>query len=188
MAKRLLTHLIILSTILTCFAWGGGRVFAHDAMLDVIYDDCVNDESSDGINETWYTLEQGDFYMHIDDDIDTIMYYFEDDPNGSTWAECLSPSRIIEVQEAYASSMEKWNHVYFYTTDASGNIVKNRLINVVEGTENEHNLSIYPVKNDLSAKVATTSHEGSYDNLPCEDGYHLHYSQCIINTPIKSSD
>jgi len=40
--------------------------------------------------------------------------------------------------------MKKWNNVYFYSYDASENVIKNKIINVVEGTEEDHNLSIFP--------------------------------------------
>ncbi|MBQ7336671.1 MAG: hypothetical protein IJW92_09400, partial [Clostridia bacterium] len=32
------------------------QAYAHDAMLDVTYDDCMDEQISDGIDEMWYAL------------------------------------------------------------------------------------------------------------------------------------
>lgn len=125
--RKVAILLLTFITAMTYATFGSTQVFAHDALLNVEYDNCMNDKNSDGIYETWYNLEQATFIRHIDDDLDTIYYYFEDDPNGYTWEECLrSDSRREAVQKAFASSMEKWNNVLFYSYDAMGNVVKQK--------------------------------------------------------------
>ena len=89
-------------------------VFAHNAILDVDYDNCQADLDEDGVLEAWYVLNQT---LHISDQIQTIKYYFEENfPNTSiTWIPPGQNSDIgEEIKAAYASSLEKWNNVYFF--------------------------------------------------------------------------
>ena len=164
--KKATVLLLTFVTTITCSIFSSTHAFAHDALLNVTYDDCINVKNSDGINEMWYDLEQATFIRHIDNDIDTIYYYFEDAPNGDTWSECLpSASRREAVQTAFATSMEKWNNVLFYSYDTMGNVVKHKLIHVTEGTKDIHNLSIYPRKDLLSAETATTGYDNEIEDL-----------------------
>lgn len=50
--------------------------FAHDSILDVDYDNCQGVLDSDGVNETWYVLEQSAQTSHISHEVHTISYYF----------------------------------------------------------------------------------------------------------------
>ena len=56
--------------------------------------------------------------------------------------------------------MKKWNNVYFYSYNAYGTLIKNKVINIVEGTESDHNLTIYPVTGE-GRFAATGSIESS---------------------------
>ena len=127
--------------------------FAHNAILSVNYDDCIDNYAGDGIDEMWYALNS----YHLGDEVNTIKYYFEDSSlDGTyTWTTDVSTSIAQEIKDAYANSMKKWNDVYFYSYDSFGVLIKHKIINVVEGTASDHNLSIYP-KNG-SEHFASTS-------------------------------
>lgn len=43
--------------------------------------------------------------------------------------------------------MKKWNDVYFYSYDENGTKKTNKIINIIEGTESDHNLTIYLIEN-----------------------------------------
>ena len=118
------------------------NVFAHSTTLEVEYDECVDSMLGDSAYETWYVFNPDGIYYHLDHGTTTIRYYFEDASNGQSWSNI---SEAIEIQNAFANSMKKWNDVYFYSYDSNGNIVKNKIINVEEGTLENHNLSILPV-------------------------------------------
>ncbi len=130
--------------------------------------------NSDGIDEMWYYTQRPvidflgvviDGEYHLDHDVQTIKYYFEPTSflSSYTWTtdiykeyiktmpheEALAKSETmaLEIKEAYADSMKKWNNIYYYSYDTSGNRVTHKVINIVEGTESDHNLSIYPIDN-----------------------------------------
>ncbi len=63
---------------------------AHQALLDVEYDDCVIAQNEDGNDERWYFLLDANksvniphvySYSHISDSITTLKYYF----SPATW-------------------------------------------------------------------------------------------------------
>ena len=158
---RLGAVFMALIVVLNCLMIGFIAVSAHNAMLEVSYDDCVK-SSGDGDDETWYILNNSNGCRHLSHTESTIKYYFaESSINGSyTWTTDVSQEMANEIKEAYANSMKKWNNVFFYSYDKNtGNIVKNKLINVVEGTENSHNLTIYP-KGGVTGTVAETGVSG----------------------------
>jgi len=136
--KRSVAFILVL-IIINVSVFGSAQVFAHDAMLDVDYDNCIPNEEADGIDETWYILDKGSECWHISHDVDTIKYYFADSVDGST---CTFAQ---EIKDDYAESMKKWNNVYFYSYDNNGILSKHKIINIVEGTATDHNLTIYPV-------------------------------------------
>ncbi len=157
------------------------QCFAHDAKLNVNYDNCEMDPEGDGINEAWYTLTSGIAQYHYPDEKSTIKYYFESSSSdGYTWTTDVSPDIAQEIKDAFANSMKKWNDVYFYSYDNSGTIVKQKIINIVEGTAEDHNLSIYPKKDNGS--VATTTAVGGMSII--ESG-HYHYTEWEMEVSIK---
>ena len=124
-------------------------VSAHEEMLDVEYDLCEY-SNYDGLDEKWYCLDSLTSNKHISHEVIDIKYYFEEhteNDSSYTWTTDVSEEVAQEIKNAYAASMEKWNNVYFYSYDSNGNISKHKIINVIEGTKNDHNLSIYPVEN-----------------------------------------
>ena len=128
----------------------------------------------DGEDECWYILNarwEGvvthipyDACYHLSHEIYTIKYYFndssQDDPN-YTWvtdpykeyiktmshedALIQAEAMAIEIKNAYADSMKKWNNIYYFTHSEDGSIQAHKIINVEEGTQEDHNLTIYPI-------------------------------------------
>lgn len=158
------------------------QVFAHSALLDVVYDDCIAEKDGDGIDEIWYDLEYFGSNSHISNEEDTIKYYFEEtSQNGMyTWTTDVSESVANEIKNAYANSMKKWNNVYYYSYDENGGVTKHKIINIVEGTASDHNLSIYPAKTSNSYAETDVVGDG---NIACDNDdnfkemYHKHFVQ-----------
>ena len=179
--KRFITTFIAMTVLLNCFVLGIITSSAHNAMLEVSYDDCVGFDGY-GDDEAWYTLDNTATCRHLSHEESTIKYYFEPvSENGNyTWTTNVSEPVANEIKTAYANSMKKWNNVYFYSYDATGNVVKNKIINVVEGTAEDHNLSIYP--NGGTEHIATTGVvTGTHDNVETGDILHRHYSEWKMN-------
>ena len=165
-------------------------VFAHEEILNVDYDKCIvptNDSGEineeDGEGETWYCLtynfgigtphnDSDDilWQFHLDEEVHTVKYYFEDsftDKTGVTysWTTDLSLELIQEIKEAYANSMKKWNNVYYYSYDENGRKITHKVINIIEGTDAESSdLIIYPIDTEMCKReyngknyIATTS-------------------------------
>lgn len=143
-SRPILTRIIAFFAI--CITLVTIPAYAHNAMLDIDYDDCEGDANSDGINETWYCLDSSAYCYHLSHEVETIKYYFLNSDECS-WTSYVSTEIAAEIQAAYARSMEKWNNVYFYSYGDDGNVVKHRVINVVEGTADDYNLLIYPTYN-----------------------------------------
>lgn len=139
--KRFIAFIMAIVMVVNSSILGAIQVFAHDSMLNVEYDDCIYEIGADGINETWYILNKGSVCRHISHEVDTIKYYYADSADGSTytWTTDVSASVAQEIKNAYAESMKKWNNVYFYSFNSSGDLVKHKIINIVEGTEADHN-------------------------------------------------
>lgn len=179
---------IILSvlTILSCMIYATTPIHAHDSFLDVVYDDCVYSSPengaelpADGIDEAWYILKSGGWSSHMATEIMTVKYYFapESEDGQYQWTSGgISPDVANEIKESYAQSMKKWNNVYFYSYEENGSIIKNKIINIVEGTENDHNLIIYPALN-INA-IAGTYRVGPSERIETVNlYYHEHYSE-----------
>ena len=169
--KKALTIFIALLVFANFSVFGVIRVFSHPVLLEVSYDDCV----ADGIDETWYTLNTDSSCFHLSHADNTIKYYFEDKSEDGTymWTTDVSETVANEIKTAYANSMKKWNNVYFYSFDGE-NVVKNKIINVVEGTEDDHNLTIYPISGTDDNVIAAAAAKGGYDYV---GGHHSHWSQ-----------
>lgn len=133
------------------------NVYAHNAILDVDYDECESLFGEDGEGETWYILnreyQNGEIECrHIPNDMMTIKYWvYESSPEDSTytWASFDANDESIgeDIKNAYINSMLRWNNVYYYTYN-NGQKVANKVINIIEGTQEDHNISIYPVENN----------------------------------------
>lgn len=175
---------IVMLVMLCSTALGRIQGYAHDIMLEVDYDNCYDLASGDGIDEIWYGLISKSKCEHLSHEEYTIKYYFENtSPNGCTWSTGNSEIIADEIKAAFANSMEKWNNVYFYSYDSLGNVVKNKIINVIEGTETDHNLAIYPIN---VGGIAQTIPVGTgVDIEDTGDIAHKHYSQWKMNVNIS---
>ena len=162
---------------------------AHSEILDVDYDNCTALLSGDGTDEILYILEGFNRdetaveNLHLGHNVQTIVYYFEPEykyegKDGKeytyTWTTTVG-APADDIKAAYANSMKKWNNVYFYTYSADGIVTKNKLINIIEGTASNHNLSIFPAIDDLAVATTAEMDEG----VVIEAGAipHKHYSQ-----------
>lgn len=115
-------------------------VFAHEQRLNISYDDCINDINSDSESETWYGLIFDNREIHIDHNTAVITYYIENHAENDasfTWEtniykyyqQTMSNEEAWEKAELMAQnikssliqSIEKWNDVYYYQYDRSGN-------------------------------------------------------------------
>ena len=162
------------------------HTFAHSSMLNVSYSNCIHNDRGDGVNETWYMLNTDESCYHYSHNAITIKYYFAtEDENGYTWTTDVSSVIANEIKTAFANSMKKWNNVYFYSYDSSGHIVKNKIINIVEGTATDHNIIIYPVK--TSGIIGATGPLFPVEIFETNDGVtHKHYSNWYINVNLPN--
>ena len=171
--------------IVNFFVFGVIQVFAHNAMLDVDYDNCVSSVENDGIDEMWYVLNKNSSCYHLSNDEKTIKYYFADtSSNGYSWTTDVTSSVAEEIKTAYANSMKKWNDVYFYSYNSYGTVVKCKLIDVVEGTATDHNLTIYP--GTSTNQIASTRAVGTYDTVETGDVTHKHYSEWEMTVNVNN--
>ncbi len=142
----------------------------------------------DGLEETWYILDDGMFCSHIGNEAMTIEYYFEETAeNGTSWSEFgLTSSEINELKNAYANSMKKWNNVFFYSYDSDGNVIKNKVIEIKEGTASSHNLSIYPIsiENGYNAETIGDSEFPTETIEWSSNPLHVHIAQWVMRINI----
>ena len=203
--KKFVALIMALLIVVNFSIYGTLQVFAHDEMLDVTYDNCQADEGNDGIDELWYALSRDSICRHYSDESAVIKYYFEDtaenDPT-RTWESYIlennydnlenitndmAENMVEEIKDAYANSMKKWNNVYFYSDGADGVVTKHKVIYVVEGTESDHNLSIYPASSiELGEKTIANAAPVEVDVEVIEEGSvaHKHYSEWKMNVNI----
>ena len=160
------------------------KIFAHNEMLEVVYDNCFSSEDSGDINEKWYILDWFNEQYHLGQDEDTIIYYFENSSkNGSySWTTDISEDEAQIIKDEYAGSMKKWNNVYFYSYNENGTITKNKVINVVEGTQDNCNLRIYPA--DGLQYHASTGKTGLPEEIQTGTISHNHYQMFEMNVYI----
>ena len=182
--KRIIVLIMAIVLVVNFSILGAIQVFAHSSMLNVNYDNCVYEIGADGINETWYILNKGSVCRHISHEVDTIKYYFADSAEGSTytWTTDVSASVAQEIKNAYAESIKKWNNVYFYSYNSSGDLIKHKIVIIVEGTESNHNLTIYPVT--MKPFIAETSPVGTKDEIESGTINHRHYSEWMMNVNV----
>lgn len=183
--KKLVALIMAMVMFVNFSIFGTIQVFAHDAMLNVDYDDCLYEIDSDGIYEMWYALNKSSVCRHISHEEDTIKYYFADSSDGGayTWTTDVSASVAQDIKNAYAESIKKWNNVYFYSYNDDGVLIKHKIINIVEGTESDHNLIIYPVTG--TGSVASTNIAGTKDVIEGGTISHLHYSEWKMEVNIN---
>ena len=181
--KRFLTLFIALITVLNSSALVSIQSSAHASSLNIGYDVCEASEVSDSINEAWYVLNSDTYSTHYSDNETTIKYYFSDTSiDGQyTWETDVSSAVANDIKNAYANSMKKWNNVYFYIYNSSGNVEKKKLINIVEGTQADHNITIYPTSD--TSYYGLTYPTGEYENVDTNNSTgvsHRHYSNWIM--------
>ena len=159
-------------------------IFAHAELIDTEVDECVSSISNGDIDETWYiTLKKKTDYFksyHISEDVVTLRYYFEpyaENHPDFTWEFGVRESfgnlsdyevnqRIKTIKTNYSDSMKKWNNVYFYSYNLDGTITKNKIINIIEGTVDNHNISIFPTSISIDPDldfIAITGSDGAYN-------------------------
>ena len=141
------------------------------------------------------------YARHLDHETTTIKYFFEDssqyDVNYTwttdiykTYLQTMSEEEALlkaeetaeQIKKDYANSMKKWNNIYYYSYDENGNRISNKVINIVEGTQNDHNLSIYPVD---YYNISTDESDDSFPNIKyvaCVDAGILSYNVQEIQT------
>ena len=168
MKRKVVCFLIAITTVFNVISFCTMQIFAHSTTLNVGYDDCVDSKLGDSMYEMWYVLDDGVLCNHLSHKTTTIKYFFKNGLGGQSWSDI---SDAEEIKNAYVNSMKKWNNVYFYSYDSSGNIVKNKVINIIEGTQEDHNLSISPGVSDPQ-NIAET---GSYTGIGVEQGNTSHF-------------
>ena len=190
--SRNLTALILMIVIVVNFSiLGVVETLAHETMLNVEYDGCDDHSLVDWIDESWYVLytrretNENSKCYHISHETQTIKYYFADEsPTGYRWDTDISEELAEEIKTFYALSMEKWNNVYFYSYDTNGNIVKNKVINIVEGTSTDNNLVICPFYENSTTFAETIYYEENKENIETfvdEKIEHNHISEWYMN-------
>lgn len=173
---------MVFGIVIFLFTITSTRINAHRRLLLVDYDECESDD------KLWYYLNEEDLkdtngihkYYHLPQDVTTIKYYFSEvgeKGRDITWNSEVSATMAEEVKTAYVNSMKKWNDVYYYTYDEDGNMTKNRIINIVEGTEEDNNLIIYP-EYAHEGNFASTDHLDSSIKIPTGSiTEHYHYDK-----------
>lgn len=169
-------------------------VNAHSQNLMVEYDECnpssfVDDSNiGDGYDEKWYELSRNNRMQHISNNgtITTIKYYFSNNSidENISWTTDLTNEQIREFQQGLIYSMKKWNNIYFYI-DNENYYEKRRLVNIVEGTETDNNLVIYPT---IDKDIAGTSQHPFYihlnEEVENENIKHIHTSKWMMEISI----
>ena len=153
--------------------------FAHDAVLNVEYDECVwKNEVNDGIQEAWYGIYIVDRCYHISDTVQTVKYRFVDNPyTGESWENVPDAE---EIKNAYVDSMKKWCDVYFYSYDSSGLVTKNKIVNLIEVTDDSYHITIFPGTEDNDNAAETQAMQGYYQEYT-ESHMHFHKWEMGIN-------
>ncbi len=190
---RCLTVIMAFSLIFSSFF----IVRAHEYLLNVEYDLCSPDLTGDGENEVWYYLSEANYslgstyrYYHLDDETITIKYFFEEmdsEETGYTWTTDVNNELAEEIKNAYINSVLEWNDVYFYTYDSAGNPISHKIINIIEGTKEDHNLSIYPMRDNGRGTIASTGPEGNAEviNTGTSNVTHLHYNDWVMHVNVS---
>ena len=189
-------------------------VSAHTSNLgidgdnDITFDDCDADnyvsssDIGDGYNEKWYDLMWGKtdtsttpdtfnytVMYHIDDDINTVYYQFQDngyDQSTTTWSTGVGEKIGNDVKTKFENSMLKWNSVFYYKLNSEGFYEKHRIINLVnfDSLEDKSGITphilIYPYYStgDFSAETSFNySSEIKSDTKTSNGIKHKHFTQ-----------
>lgn len=187
--KKKLLMLIILLQINILLIFNTLSIYAHSSYFEIEYDVCEGKIDEEGEDELWYYLdewydEEGGYLMqsHLSHTIQTIKYYFSEESNDGleyTWTSDINLALAEYIKGAYVNSMKKWNNVYFYRYKTNGEYEKKKIINIVEGTENDHNLIIYP-SNIIDAVANTYQYDAnSYELVGnrFDKSGHRHYNE-----------
>ena len=190
-SRRAIALFLTIVMIVNFLTLGAVQALAHETILNVEYDPCDREDQADGIDEKWYVLyTRRELFgnskcYHISHETQTIKYYFADEsPTGYRWDTDISAGLAEEIKACYANSMEKWNNVYFYSYDSNGNILKNKLINIVEGSSTDNNLIIYPyytVNTTFASARYINEDSENVETLINERIEHTHVSKWTMN-------
>ena len=171
--KKIIAFTMVLFLIVNFSTFGSISAFAHSTMLNIEYDPCNGRNRSDDMDEMWYVLEKDGVCRHISHEVGTIRYRFRNDLDWVPMEE--SEEFGEEIKAAVAASIEKWNNVYFYSYNSDGTITKNKLVNVVEVTEGECEITIIPDDGmDSVGRTYAISEPEEVDD-------HYHYSDWEIH-------
>ena len=147
MKKSIIICLIIVLSFISSV-----EILGHSAFLNVEYDECSQVANDNEDDEKWYELIGIDddtlYNRHLSTDISTIKYYIsnvgKDEQNVYWNSTGLTNTQINQLKNDYVEGMKKWNDVYYYSYDGSGNKISNEVINIIEGTADDYNLIIFP--------------------------------------------
>ena len=82
--------------------------------------------------------------------------------------------------------MKQWNDVYFYSYNQNGTRIKNKVINIEEGTENNYDIIIYPEPSSYSNMAGMNTVGASTSIATTISGsYHNHYYKFYIKVNIS---
>ena len=189
-SKKIISLIIAIAFAANFLILSNVKVLAHESLLDVEYDNCTPPElgsgTQDSIDEMWYVLfdEEPSCY-HISHNEMIIKYYFSDvSQDGTyTWTTDVSNTIAQEIKDAYVSSMKKWNNIYFYSYNIYGTLEKHKIITIIEGTCDDHNLTIYPTHEQFNYAVNTQT-DSSRELIGGPSSKHYHYSKWAMNVDI----
>jgi hypothetical protein len=153
-------------------------VNAHVDILDVTYDNCINDPG-DGVDEKWYDLIWFDSVSntsishHIPSYIETIKYFIEDDSD-LDWTNETGEHKN-EILAALNAGIQMWNEVYFYDKE-NGITTKKKIITLIEGTENDNNIVIRDENSDYLGYTLPDFSSIALNANVNGDYFHRHYN------------
>ena len=193
--KKLFLFIVMIIILLFSSFFGIINVSAHNTLLAVDYDQCGPEGSDD---ERWYYLCEKGYsqetnynYYHLDHNIKTIKYYISNtsiDNADYSWNTEVTSIQAEEVKNAFINSLLEWNNKYYYTYDQDGNRIANRIINIEEGTESDHNLIIYPMEYSCKPNtIATTIEIDPSIDIPTgiTNIKHTHYTNWIMKVNVR---
>lgn len=124
----------------------------HPTILN--YDD--NECSHSTVDEedlSRFSLEQNNFqyhFPHSNSGESTIKYYINATSlhdSTLTWYYNMPASYIgDQVKQNFINSILKWNNIYFYEYLSTNLLTKRKIVNIIEGTLDDHNVLIHPEK------------------------------------------
>lgn len=182
-------------------------VYAHSNVLEIENSECIPEDYvddydiGDGINERWYELVECEtnnntyYSIHIPETVTDIKYYIYDKDDLELWSGNIpgGNNEFINMLgsnnlDGLIQGIQEWNDIYFY--DNSGYISKKKIVNFIEGTETDHDISIY-CNNDtenISYLGSTIQVETSKINssiINADEYTHIHYRKWEITIYIN---